>query len=215
MSSHGLLISLSGIDGAGKSNVADRIRDILLADYGIPSRYLWCKFGDHPLSRYRLGKLVKHRRTTKSGQSHRRSMPSFAFRLYSGGLLAFHLAQIAFAVRASLRRGLSVVCDRYIFDTMVDLQQDLQYSKPKAVGTFGAKWIPMPDSGFLLDLEAETAFARKTDSASLAYLKERRAMYRQVADEYGLTIVDASQSIEEVVRSVMQQVTKGLGRGAR
>jgi thymidylate kinase len=121
-------------------------------------------------------------------------------------MLAFHLTQIALVVRGSLKRGEIVICDRYIFDTMVDLQQDLHYSMKQARNILDAGWIPQPSSKFLLDISEQVAFARKRDSNSPEYLKRRRTLYLDVAREYELDIVDAGQSIEAVSQSVIQRV---------
>ena len=202
-----ILISFSGIDGTGKSTIAHRIQEFLLNDHGIPTRYVWCKFGDHPLSRYRLGKFVKPRQITKSGPSHSKGKrPSSLFKSYGMALLAFHLAQIAFTVRGTLQRGQSVICDRYIFDTMVDLQQDLGFPMSRVRKILEAQWIPPPGCKFLLDLAEDAAFARKADSVSVAYLKTRRTMYLDIAREYGLQVIDASQPVDSVVQIVLEQI---------
>ncbi len=126
-------------------------------------------------------------------------------------LLVFHLAQIAFAVRRPVGRGQMVICDRYIFDTMVDLQQELNFPMSRIRSILGASWIPQPDWKFLLDLDEEAAFSRKADTASIKYLQKRRALYLDVASEYGLAVVAAGQPVETVTRYVIAQIEEGQG----
>jgi dTMP kinase len=203
----GLLVSLSGIDGAGKSTIVYQLRELLSIDYGISIRYVWCKFGDHPFSKCRLSRLLGREQARRPQFSYAPSnRPPAAFRLYGLALLAFHLGRIALSVRRPVQSGHVVLCDRYIFDTMVDLQQDLHFSVSRVRGVLGARWIPQPDCKVLLDLEAETAFVRKADSTSVEYLQERRTMYLDIARKYGLTVVDASQPIETTTQLVLEQI---------
>jgi dTMP kinase len=159
----GFLISLSGIDGVGKSTLGHRIQEFLWARYELPSQYVWCKFGKHPFSRYRLSRLVRRDPEENAGTSKREdTSPSLLTDLYACGLLALHLAHIATAVRMPLRQGKIVICDRYIFDTMVDLQQEMSWSAARiqrALGLHGSRdpilnfcWI----SPKLLPLPAKT-----------------------------------------------------------
>lgn len=208
MNSSGVLISLSGIDGVGKSTLASWIQKHLAEDYGLHSHYVWCKFGDHPLSRYRLERFVKQGGFNKPKPARRRSKPtpSYLYRAYGGMFLALHLAQIAITVRGLLKRKKIIVCDRYIFDTMVDLEQELHYSTAQVHSLLAASWIPQPDSKFLLDLPEQVAFARKPDSDSIEFLRERRALYLHVANEYKLNVIDASQSIDDVGQTIIQRI---------
>ena len=121
-------------------------------------------------------------------------------------MLVYHLFQVAIVVRGLLWRGQNVMCDRYVFDTMVDLQQELGYSAAKAQAILGARWIPQADSKFLLDLPAQPAFKRKPDSYSVEFLEERRVMYLHLARECELTLVDASQSVDTVLQLVTSQI---------
>jgi len=207
MVTRGLLISLSGIDGVGKSTLAHQIQEFLWACYGLPSRYVWCKFGKHPLTRYRLSRFVRPAPEADSETPNEHDKPhSLLTDLYGRGLLAVHLVHIATAVRLPLQQGKIVICDRYIFDTMVDLQQEMSWPAARIRGALGAAWIPQPDFKFLLDLPEAAAFARKNDTASLAFLRERRDAYMNIAETRRLTIIDAGQPIGRVFEQIMEPV---------
>jgi thymidylate kinase len=214
---HGLLVSFSGIDGTGKSTAASQLSEMLKREYGLASRYVWCKFGDHPFSRYRLSRFVgEHQVSELNPCDTEAKQISPLLWIYGAVLLAFHLIQIIFSIWRPVRRGQVVICDRYIFDTMVDLEQDLHLPRSRVRSIFGARWIPQPDCKFLLDLEEEAAFSRKIDIPSSEYLQARRTRYLGIAREYGLTVVDASQSAEAVTQLVSAQIRANCfhGRGA-
>ncbi len=211
MATTGFLISLSGIDGVGKSTLARRIQEFLWARYGLLSHYVWCKFGKHPLSQYRLSRFVLPTPEADPGVPREHDkQPSLLTDLYGRGLLAVHLAHIATAVRMPLRQGKTVICDRYIFDTMVDLQQEMGWPAAHIQRALGAAWIPQPDFKFLLDLPEAAAFARKNDTASLAFLRERRDAYMDIAETQELTIIDAGQPIDRVFERIMEPIIPTL-----
>jgi thymidylate kinase len=209
-SSPGLLISLSGIDGTGKSTLARRIQGFLSSEYGIASRYLWCKFGDHPLGRYRHMLPAWRPSGVKAAEARKPAdaLPPW-FKLYGQVMLAFHLAQIALVVKGALGCGQAVICDRYVYDTMVDLKQELRYPMHRARAVLDAAWIPRPDASFLLDISERAAFERKPDSRSIQFLAERRAMYLDLARDYGLTVIDTSQPLDLVAEDAIDRIKAG------
>lgn len=206
------LITLSGIDGTGKSTVALAIKDFLRAQYGMPSRHIWCKFGKHPLTRLKLGRsLATNPLELNETSSHSHSTALLPFRrVYIWSLLGFHLLELATSVRRSLQQGQSVICDRFIYDTMVDLWQEARMPLEQSASLFDQRWIPCPTAKFLLDLPATQAFARKPDSASVGFLEERRVLYLTLAEHYQLMVIDTSQRIEQVLETVLGQVEQQI-----
>lgn len=207
MPSHpGFLISLSGIDGCGKSTLARQLQEYFSFQYGLPCRRVWCKFGAHPLSNLHLSNLIKR----ASGQPAKNSIPSSfpAPQIYARALLLIHLTHIFLAVRQKLLRGEYLICDRYIFDTAVDLQQEIQYSTEKIAVILSIGWLPMPDLKFWLDLPEKLAYQRKPDSASLPFLRQRRALYREIAQEFDLHLIDASLPLDAVFDQLIEIIQK-------
>ena len=205
------LITLSGIDGSGKSTLAHQIQAFLWETHTLPSHHVWCKYGVHPLTRYRLSRFAQRPKgkNQRDGKGEMKD-PTLAASLYRKVLLVFHLMQIKSAVCNPLRHGDAVICDRYIFDTMVDLQQEIGWSLSKAQRALGASWIPQPRFKFLLDLPEALAFARKTDTASISFLKERRSLYLQLSDVYGLTLLDATQPQDALLQHIIDTISPAL-----
>lgn len=202
VSSPGLLISLSGIDGSGKTTLASRLIEVLDEDYGLSSRYVWCKFGKHPLSHHQLSKYFcfNHGITGDSSGLDRQAL--FGKRIYGLLLLQIHLGYIFLVVRNSLRRGENLICDRYIFDSIVDLRQEFDFHHNFINRIKYINWIPQPNYKFLLDLPESHAFYRKTDTKSIEFLRERREIYLSLANEFGLKVIDATKPVEELLNSI-------------
>jgi thymidylate kinase len=213
----GLLISLSGIDGCGKSTIARQLQEYFSSEYGLPSRVLWCKFGAHPLNNFHVSDLIKR---ASFPAPHPLSLPVLGERggrgvsegcfgapfpqIYARTLLLIHFAHILFAVRQKLLRGELIICDRYIFDTAVDLQQGFQYSAEKIRDILSIKWLPVPDFKFWLDLPEKSAYRRKPDTESVQFLRERRALYRGIAQEFDLHMIDASWGLDLVFNQMIE-----------
>ena len=224
----GLLISLSGIDGCGKSTIARQLQEYFSSEYDLPSCILWCKFGAHPLNNFHISDLIK-RASSQAAKNltpssfpapHHLSLPVLGERggrgvsegcfgapfpqIYARTLLLIHLAHIFFAVRQKLLRGEWIICDRYIFDTAVDLQQGFQYSSEKIRDILSIKWLPVPDFKFWLDLPEKSAYQRKPDTESVQFLRERRALYRGIAQEFDLHLIDASWGLDLVFNQMIE-----------
>ena len=101
--------------------------------------------------------------------------------------------------------GQSVVCDRYIYDTVTDMAVDLNHSKERIRAALECflHFFLKPCLVFLIDVPEETAYKRKVDIPSMDFLKERRTIYLDIAREYEMTILDGSQD-EAKLKSMIQ-----------
>lgn len=122
-----------------------------------------------------------------------------------------YVLQIWVKVALPLLLRKSVVCDRYIYDTVVtDLAIDLGYSNVKLsrVAALLSSLLPEPDIQFLIDVPEECSLKRKNDIPSVEYLVERRRLYLWVAHNNPVILLDGSQSIselEDVVRACVSE----------
>lgn len=203
----GLLITLSGLDGAGKSTLARIISTRLEQERGLTSKAVWCKFGIHPLSSLRLRQTVGPH--TPKTATHVRFHPrkaTGAFAAYGRILLWLHYAQLYWQVLRSLRKGHAVVCDRYLYDTIIDLQQEFSYGIQRAIKASWQSWLPRPDHAFLLDLRAEKAFERQPDSVSIAFLEDRGQKYAELVARFGLIRLDATQPPDVLADQIIRRI---------
>jgi thymidylate kinase len=209
-----LLITLSGIDGSGKSSICKQIQTYLCDQHGWESSYVWCKFGDHPLSPYHFPRnRIQRNRIYNPRKFSYESGTSPISRLYARLLLLCHMFRINTAVRVKLYRGEIVICDRYIFDTLVDLQQDFGYSKEDSQKFLNLERIPKPNIKYLLDLPERIAFARKTDIYSVTYLNERRRRYLDLVEDYDLRTINAAQPVELVTNLIINSINDYIIKG--
>jgi thymidylate kinase len=196
-----IVISFSGMDGAGKSTQISNLQ-ALAQQHGLKTTVL--TFWDNVvvLSRYREG-FVKKVFKSESGVGepgkpvNRRDknvrgwhVNGLRHGLY--GLDALHLPQVLSKAR---REGADVIImDRYIHDELANLP--LENSLTRAYIKMVAKLVPQPDIAFVLDADPEAARARKPEYP-LDFLHKVRESYLDLANLLGTITVVPALSLPE------------------
>lgn len=203
-----ILICFTGIDGSGKTTLAKALVAGLETE-GFRSRYVYGRL--HPVILrpvHMVGKALFLRKKdmyrdyveysqAKKGLLENRILSA----LYESLVLFEYFFQMTIKVRLPLAIGRDIVCDRYVYDTIVtDLAVDLKYPRwriSKALRRY--LWLfPRPNLVFLVDVPEEIANRRKDDVPSVKYLEERRRLYLEAGQEHGMIILDGSKSADEV-----------------
>jgi thymidylate kinase len=153
--------------------------------------------------------------STDEGNPFNRSLASNTLlsRLWRTMLIIDSLLQVTFSVRIPMKMGTVVVCDRYIFDQMVDIAVDLRLS-PIQLEIWANNSVyslfPRPDLTFLMDADEVKAFARKTDVRSVNELRLRRASYLLLSRINRMIVIDASEEYATVSRTIRQYVVNAM-----
>jgi hypothetical protein len=130
-----------------------------------------------------------------------------------------HSAEANLAVRPALRKGQAVVCDRYLFKSVVNLAVLMNLRLVELPGLLrhpALRLVPQPTLYFLLDLPAEVGYARKDDLPGIEYVERRVPIYRALAAYAGMPVVDAAQPPDRVAADIWSIVAMTLrDRGYR
>lgn len=214
-----VLICFSGIDGSGKTTLAYTLMRSL-RNIGIQTKYVW---GAHNILLLRpFLRFLKKKSNSNKTESKKQSHMSFIKKLvqnrflsavYQVWILLEYLLQILVKVRIPLAVGKNVVCDRYVYDTAINLAVNLHYSKErfKLILNGLLKICPKPNVIFFVDLPEEVAYQRKNDIPSKSYLAERRSFYNIVAKEYNMTILDGSENLKDLQQYMQSAMKTKLG----
>ena len=100
-----------------------------------------------------------------------------------------------------------VICDRYLFDFVVDQAKNMGQRSSGMEYIFQLPIIrlfPVPDVLFILDVKPEIGQKRKQDGTSVEYLEERWELYHYLKDLPYATIIDANSPFEVVTRQVTE-----------
>jgi dTMP kinase len=212
--STGLFLTLEGIEGAGKSTVADLIGSSLTRQ-GIAVR-LTREPGGTPLAE-RVRRIVLER-GTESVSPVTETLLMFAAR-------ALHVENV---IRPALARGEWVVCDRFTDATRAyqggGRGVDLGLIDALAGAVHGDL---EPDCTLLLDLPVEAGLARarsrqgatatadRFEAENVAFFERVRAAYRALAarEPGRIRVIDATVPLPEVERTVTELLTELHARG--
>ena len=217
----GRLICLTGIDGSGKTTLAHNLSD-WLSRRGQKYQYVYARFLPMLVSPvWGAAKRVflsqeERRQGYAEYTARKRNLlkPGILSRLHEFSVMVDYWIQILFKVALPIRLGKNLICDRYVYDTVVsDLAPDLKYSheQMQKVIDFCLAIMPRPDLVFLLDVPETTTLSRKTDVAAVDYVIERREIYRSLTLRERVVALDGTLPREQVRDRAGEMVLKHFG----
>lgn len=214
-----LLVTVSGMDGAGKSTAAGIIEARLRAQ-GLPAAVIWARIGGESALLNRLATPVK-RVLRRSGTvadpvaaggpgiekvqdpreaGGRRRLVSWAWIVIVATANALSYRRAA----SERRRGMHVICDRWATDAFVDLE--LRYGRHRVAEAMLRHLSPERDLGILLEVDARTAALRKPGDQAEHVLAAMEPLYARRAREEGLVRIDSRRppaDIEQTLSAVV------------
>ena len=190
-----LLITFSGIDGAGKSTQIDKLREYL-SQQGLPVRILTFWDNVAVLSSMRSGfsrKVLQSDGKVGSPDkpANRNDKNTRSFPLLVGRSL-LHLADV-FRLRQIIRReratgGGVIIFDRYIYDQLAALP--MHHWLARAYARFVLSLAPRTDVSYLLDAIPEEARARKPEYP-IDFMRQYRSSYLELRQFAPLSLISA------------------------
>lgn len=191
-----MLVTVEGVDGAGKSTVVELMKDEVDAFFTREPTGSW------------LGDAV--RRSINDDES----VPLADLFLF----VADHADHVERVIEPKLADGELVVCDRYIDSryayqgaTLSERDEEVFDDALEWVRGLHEGWTVVPDLTLLLDVPPEDAVERlnretmKFERAE--FLREVRENYmRLVEREDRFVVIDATQEIDEVVERCVEEV---------
>jgi thymidylate kinase len=210
------LICFTGIDGSGKTTLAKELVKIM-NERGIRYNYIYGRLEPFMLKPFIwAGRKIflkgKDMFTNYTDYSRTKSSTierhSFLFTFYRHVLLFDYFIQLLFKVRLPFLLGKNIVCDRYVYDTVITDLSDMNYSVFEIRGLIEKCFYvaPKPDSAFLIDLPEAIAYQRKEDTPSIEYLMELRKVYLDIGEEYNMVILDGCKDLTVLKVQVQKEV---------
>lgn len=214
-------VALIGVDGAGKSTVAEKLE----TSFSLPVKLIYMGLNTQssnlalPTSRivYRF-KVKKYKREAQSsGVQPRDKIPAYyktkgrkLSLIWRLGQFVNRLAEVIYrqvVVWVMVRRGYIVVFDRhYLFEYSPNAGKKHKKNLDRLFYWIVKNMFPAPDMSILLDASAEVLFARKQES-TIERMNRRRMAYLEVGKTLdNFTILDASESPDEVYDKVCELI---------
>lgn len=197
----GKFIVFEGIDGSGKSEQWNRLRDFFDTHYP-DSAFFTREQTDSP-----IGKLI-------DDVLERRWSTDFeTLQMLFTADRSHHLAQ---EIVPYLESGKHVICDRYVISTLAyggsNLSSELQALNRN---------FPNPDLTLLVEVSSGTALARLNTRGDKKTIFEKEEKLRIIAHRYDVLVktfsnivrIDGERSADEVFADVKKHVERLLGQG--
>jgi thymidylate kinase len=222
-----MLISISGVDGSGKSTYAECLAEILNI-CEIKTRIVWSRVGSShflkPLSKVSIicHKLKKGKSLATFAENHEESIArrkdifkesSVLGRIGILFLLIEMLFKLSFKVAISLLFKRVVICDRYTYDAFVDLKTrysiEFNNKRGKFFRTLLTKLTPKAVLSYVLIAPFdEVSRRRDIDTNTEPLLRDQISAYQEIAKFYDLTKICNSNgpAIAEISEKMINQV---------
>jgi len=189
-----LLISFSGLDGAGKSTQIENLRERLFAA-GLSVKLLTYWDDVVVMTRYREAFVHKVYGSEKGvGAPNKpvnrrdKNVRTWYLTIARHALYLLDAVHLRMVVRQALRSGNDVVMiDRYVYDELANLP--LERPMTRAFLALLKRIAPLPDLAYLLDADPEAAHKRKPEYP-VSFMHKCRAAYYRLASLLGtMTII--------------------------
>ena len=211
----GKIICFIGIDGSGKTTLAKLFCE-KLKKHNIPCRFTYGRY--FPLfSR----PFVFFGKTLFLGTDDIKKYSQYSFKkqevakrynitikIYTAVVVFDYLIQVLFKIILPKKMGKTIICDRYLFDTVINdiPRQDNNIESLKKMIDAYFLLIPKPDIVFLIDIPENIAFERKNDTPSIDYLIEKREIYQKSIKKYGFKSLDGCKTQEDLIKNITEDV---------
>ncbi len=218
MSKKGFFVAIIGIDGSGKTTLCKN----LLSDYEFQEkfnfRYRYVRY--IPLILKPALRIIQFYIESLSTNSHyggvqkekKRKMiidHPFLLYIYYNLMLVDYYFQILVKVSIPLFLGKNIICDRYVYDTIItDIAAERETTLDEILMNYSwlIKKSPKPDIVFMIDIKEDIAYKRKDDIESIRYLVERRDLYLQLAKRKRFNILEGKIDKESILFKVKKEI---------
>jgi thymidylate kinase len=220
-----MLITLSGLDGAGKSTLTAALRSELEAQgFSTTLLHMNKEVGVYATLRVMRDRLLR-RPSLPPLPTERQVQPSVPAgtlkRLRDRIVWGRELRRVVdlvdlltfFAYRLFIERvrGRVLIMDRYFYDRLADAADGRKWSYLR----WFARLTPVPDLAVFVDVSPEVAFARKGEY-SIPWMTARRAYYKEIFSWVRGSLIlpneDLSRSTAELKRSVANLIARQPAR---
>lgn len=213
----GLLITFSGLDGAGKSTQIEWLKNDL-QQRGYVTRIVWARGGYTPGMEglKRLARRLLRRKLPPSGHSAQRTQTfsiSWVRRLWLSLAILDLTWLYSVRLRWWKRHGQAVICDRYVWDTLIDFRLNFPREGVERwwLWRLLMRSMPKPDAAFVILIPVEESLRRSDlkgepfrDSSTM--LTKRLEYYRDLSKSVSWRVLDGNQPVPHLSSCILAYI---------
>jgi dTMP kinase len=200
MARKGILISVEGIDGTGKTTQVRLLME-RLDKLGIDAVAL-----KEP-TQGRYGEEIARLASSGGLEDPRRELELF---------MLDRMEDVRENILPALEAGKVVIMDRYYQSNIA--YQGARGLDPAKIKEENEKFSPVPDLIIILDVDPGIGMARVSSRRDVvghfeneAYLRKVRELFLRIGESPNAVVIDASAPVEEVHRRIVEAIEKRLG----
>lgn len=204
------IISISGIDGCGKTTIIKRLRKTL-NESGISSKYVWLRY-NHYLTKIllaycRLARLTKYEYVNGIRVGYHNFSQS---RLVSYLFILLTYIDTLFAslvnvyIPATIFQKI-IICDRWIIDIMVDLEVDtgINFKHGELLTKIFNRIMPASSKCFLIERDQNTVMGARSEHKVDRNFPHRLNLYRRHSKNPAIEVIDNNGDIGQAVECII------------